>query len=48
MRLVPGSHLGLYEIVGTRFLITRPAGQQGLAQGVAVVQNWTAEFTKKR
>jgi serine/threonine-protein kinase len=33
---------------GARFLITRPAGQQGPAQGVAVVQNWTAEFTKKR
>jgi hypothetical protein len=33
---------------GTRFLITRPAGQQGPVQGVTVVQDWTAEFAKRR
>lgn len=39
-----------YEMTGdgARFLIIRPAGQQGPTQGVAVIQNWAAEFAKKR
>ncbi|HEY3217439.1 MAG TPA: protein kinase [Candidatus Eisenbacteria bacterium] len=33
---------------GSRFVILRPAGQKGLAQGIAVVQNWSAEFRGKK
>ena len=33
---------------GTRFLIVRPAGQKSAVQGVTVVQDWAAEFAKKR
>ena len=33
---------------GRRFVILRPAGQKGLAQGIAVVQNWSAEFRGKK
>jgi hypothetical protein len=32
---------------GSRFVIIRGAGQKGLAQGIAVVQNWIAEFATK-
>jgi dipeptidyl aminopeptidase/acylaminoacyl peptidase len=32
---------------GSRFFILRGAGQKGLTQGVAVVQNWLAEFEGK-
>jgi hypothetical protein len=45
-------NFGLYQPFdvtgdGTRFLITRPAGQKSAMQGVAVAQNWAAEFAKK-
>jgi hypothetical protein len=33
---------------GAGFLTIRPVGQQGPPQGVAVIQNWAAEFAKKR
>jgi len=50
--LGPGN-FGLYPHLdvtgdGSRFLIVGPAGQQGPAQGVTVVQNWAAEFAKKK
>ncbi len=39
-----------YDVTGdgSRFVILRPAGQKGLAQGVTVVQNWLAEFARKK
>ena len=47
----PGN-FGLYAAYdvtgdGSRFLIVRPAGQQGPVEGVTVVQSWAAEFAKK-
>lgn len=44
--------LGLYPIFdltgdGKRFVIVRGAGEKGVTQSVAVVQNWLTEFQGK-